>query len=288
MNLLEAVQEFTSKTPDELQQPPVKVNEAQGAQAKQEAPLEVEAKQETQSSDTKAEQKMYKVKVDGEELEVNEEELLKGYSRESHYQKKARNLSKEVEAIEARKAELDNAINDAQLVIDDELSKLESPEMMELKSDDPEAYLREVDRINAKVKKFNGLKSKREAELKANSEAKMQQERKALIDAFPEWSDPAVMQKEGTALLSVLGEYGFTENELSSLMDSRLFILANKVKQLDAIEKASLEAKEVKTKPKHAEAGGAESPKPNGKKADLERLGRTRNLKEAASIFANM
>ena len=58
--------------------------------------------------------------------------------------------------------------------------------------------------------------------------------------------------------------------------------------KLDAIESASLEAKEVKTKPKHAEAGSPDSPKPNGKKADLDRLSKTRDLKEAARIFAQL
>ena len=38
-------------------------------------------------------ERTFKLKVDGREVEVNEEELLKGYSRQSDYSKKTQELS---------------------------------------------------------------------------------------------------------------------------------------------------------------------------------------------------
>jgi len=280
-----------STPPSELEKPPAKVeSEVQDVQAKeQEAKPQVkEAKQETLKSDTESEPNLHKVKVDGEELEVDYEELKKGYSREQHYQKKAKELAKERESIEAKTSELDSKIQDAQLIVNDELAKLDSPEFKALREDDPEQYLRELDRINAKVEKFNKLKASRDTEFKAKNDKLVAKERAALLEVFPEWSDPEIMAKEAAVLLKSMESMGYTSQELENITDHRMFVLANKAKKFDEIQSANLEAKIEKTIPKAAKPNASTrvNPEDNKIKSARETFKKTGNWKDAAKLLS--
>ena len=277
---------------DKLDEPPVeKEVEAQEAQAKeQEAiPETKNAEPETpKDGDTETPIELHKVKVDGEELEVDYDELKKGYSREQHYQKKAKDLAKEREDITLKTTELDSKLEDAKTIVDDELSKLDSDEMLELKEDNPEQYLKEVDRINAKVKKFNALKESRQKELDAKNDGLLVKERAALIEAFPEWGDDAVMAKEAPVLLNALGELGYSENELNNITDHRMFVLANKALKYDEILSTDLEAKTVKPKPKQLNPGvtTTTNPESNALKDAQAKFGKSGNWKDAAKLLS--
>ena len=266
--------------------------EAQEEQAQEhEAVLsEDEAEQETLDSDTEAEPNLHKVKVDGEEVEVEYEELLKGYSREAHYQRKAKDLSKDREAIEAKWAEVDKQLEDAKTLLDDQLSALNSPEMLELKEYDPEKYLKKFDEIQGKVKKFEELKAKRQSEHDARMEKLVEKERKALFDAFPAWSDQKVMTEESAQLIKTLSGLGFTDQEVSGITDHRMFVMASRIQQLEKIQKANLEAKKVKTSPKNMRPGTPESKQERATKDTKglrSKLKKSGKLQDAVNLLMN-
>ena len=285
-----------STPPSELEKPPVEVSdEVQEVQAKEhdakpEAKKEeLETPQEAKAEgDTDTPIELHKVKVDGEELEVDYEELKKGYSREQHYQKKAKELAKDRESIESKTTELDSKIQDAQLIINDELAKLDSPEFKALKEDDPEQYLREMDRVNSKVEKFNKLKASRDAELQAKTDKLVAKERAALLEVFPEWSDSEVMNKEAAVLLKTMEDMGYSTNELESLTDHRMFVLANKAKKYDEIQNANLEAKKEKTIPKAAKPNASRTVNPEDTKVKSARdmFKKSGNWKDAAKLLS--
>ena len=282
-----------STPPSELEKPPAEVEvEAHGAQAKEHdaTPEAKKAELETppKGSDTDTPIELHKVKVDGEEIEVDEEELHKGYSRDQHYQKRMRDLAKERDGIESKTSELDSKIQDAQLIINDELAKLDSHDFKALKEDDPEQYLREMDRINSKVEKFNKLKASRETELQAKTDKLVAKERAALLEVFPEWSDPEVMNKEAAVLLKAMEDMGYTSNELENLTDHRMFVLANKAKRFDEIQNANLEAKEEKTIPKAAKPNASRTinPEDNRVKSAKEMFKKSGNWKDAAKLLS--
>jgi len=278
----------------ELEKPPAEVEtEGQEAPAKQEASPEVkqevsETPEAKADSDTEIQTELHKVKVDGEEMEVDYEELKKGYSREQHYQKKAKDLAKDRESIEAKTSELDSKIQDAQLIINDELAKLESAEFKALKEDDPEQYLKEVDRINSKVDKFNKLKESRDTELQAKTDQLVAKEREALFEVFPEWTDPEIMTKEAAVLLQSMAEIGYTPQELENLTDHRMFVLANKAKKLDGLQTATLEAKKEKTIPKAAKPSASHTTKTedNTVKSAKGEFRKTGSFKDAAKLLS--
>jgi hypothetical protein len=51
----------------------------------------------------------YRVKANGEELEVSLDELLNGYSRTADYQKKTQSLAEQRKAVEAERGKIDEA-----------------------------------------------------------------------------------------------------------------------------------------------------------------------------------
>lgn len=236
----------SEQTPTEEQS-----GEEQEAQVTQEVPTDEEETQETEpQGDPEPEVETFKVKVNGEEVEVTLEDMKKGYMMESDYRQKTSKLSEQRERLEAREAELNGRLDDAKVLIDVDMERLNSPEMQELKTDDPEAYLKEYDKLQKRVEKFNQLQAKHQNELNAKKENLLAKERDLLFTAFPEWKhDEQAMQREAAELLGVLKNSGYSQQELETLTDHRMFELAKKAKMLDDIQAKTLKEKEKKATP---------------------------------------
>jgi len=77
------------------------------------APEEVEAQAEEAVEEVQEEQveetPRYRVKVDNEELEVDLDELIKGYSRTSDYTKKTQSLAEQRKQVEAERTKIEEA-----------------------------------------------------------------------------------------------------------------------------------------------------------------------------------
>lgn len=280
--------------------------EAQDEQAKEQdaAPEEDNAELETPTEDesegdTEAKRKLYKVKDEGEELQVDEDELINGYRRERHHQRNMKKLNEQREAIEAKAQQVDQQLAEAQSVLEFEISELESPEMLELKEDDADAYIKAVDKVKAKLHKFEQTKAKRAEEHQKRLESLQTKQKELLVDAFPEWSDSESFQKGQAELNDVLYSMGIKEDELSSTagVDHRMYLIANEIREgrkakaeLDAIRKANLEAREVKTKPKSVKPGTLQT-KEHRESADVkkmrDRLKQTGSIHDAVAIIRN-
>jgi len=248
-----------STPPSELQQPPAEEKkEGQEAPVKQEATPETqEAKQETppdEGSDTEAKKPMFKVKVDGEEIEVDQDELLKGYSRESHYQKKAKDLAQEREALTSKSTELDAKLADAEVLISDKKAKLDSDELKALRDVDPDAYLREKEKLEADLEKFEQLKSDRQKELDSVESARVAKEQELLFDAYPHWrGNEQAMNDEVKAIYEQAKKEGYSDQDWDNITDHKQYIVLDKARKFDEIDSASLEQKEVKPETKNLE-----------------------------------
>lgn len=232
----------------------------QGSETKPEAK---EADPKTpEGGDKPEEQPKYKVKVDGEELEVPLDELQKGYMMESSYRKKTMALGKDREAMEAKAGEVDKQLEDARAIIEDGISNLESPEMRELRERDPEAYLKKEEKIRGKIKRFEDLRTKRAKDHQTKRENLVKKEYEALVDMFPAWKDQEVMNKEGKELLTTLKTFGYSDTDLSSITDHKMFLVADKLRDLTAkateleeLKKINLDGKIVKPESKSSKPG---------------------------------
>jgi hypothetical protein len=250
------------------------VRDHDGEESKEEDKEEgQEQDKEDQTEDEEQEEK-YKVKVDGEELEVSLEELQKGYMLEANYRKKTTSLNKDREALNQKALEIDQQLEEAKSLITADIEALNSEDMQRLRDEDPDAYIKKQDEIQAKSRKFDALKQKRDKEHLARQEKIIKKERELLFDSFPEWSgDEVKMQKEAKELLGVMSNLGFSETEINNMTDHRMFVLAHKAQQLEKIQKASLESKKVTPKPKSIKPGVSQSKEDRIKQEKDKRLG---------------
>lgn len=296
-NIQGAATRLSSLLQSEQQPPTEESNEVQQDSQEPEEQVTQEAASEETTNEAKEpegqpeaeEVETYKVKVSGEEVDVTLDDLKKGYMMESDYRKKTSSLASDREALEAKQADIDAQLGEAKSLIDLELENLNSPEMLELKADDPEAYLAKMDKVQKKRESYEKLKSKRETEQRERFEKLVEKERENLFVAFPEWRDDAKAMKSGIEERSaVLSGLGFTESELSQMIDSRVWVLADKALKYDALMAKALDDKKSKAKPKTNRAGTAsdsQDKQSDAKRAMRDRLRQSGNVKDAAALL---
>ena len=200
--------------------------------------------------DTTEKVELFKVKVSGEEKEVTLADLQKGYMMESDYRKKTTDVSERSKALEAKAAEIDAQLSEAQSLLELDLNNLESPEMLELKEDNPEEYLKQFDKVQKRVNSFNKLKETRQKEQSAKHAKQAESELEALERAIPEWLDKDVRAKEANDVFKALENVGFKAEELKGLSDHRVFVMARKAMMYDQMMSKDLDSKVVNTAPK--------------------------------------
>ena len=123
---------------------------------------EVEAQAEEEAEAVEQEEEVqetprYRVKVDNEELEVDLDELIKGYSRTSDYTKKTQTLAEQRKQVEAERAKIEEAAKLRETysqrlqVIEQMLSQQPEEDLSALKDSDPVGYaIRSQRRWNVK------------------------------------------------------------------------------------------------------------------------------------------
>ena len=149
----------------------------------------------------------FTVKVDGQEVEVTQEELINGYSRQQDYTRKTQELSQQRKTIEQQQAEL--AQRDA--IYSQLLPKMEAqlkgelanePDWNALYEDDPVGYVREKQLWDEKKEKLNAVNAEQQR-LQQEALAKQQKQiaefveygNQKLLEIIPEWQNPEVATK---------------------------------------------------------------------------------------------
>ena len=130
----------------------------------QEEPEQIEEGTETPEGDTETPTETYRVKVNGEEREVTMQDLTTGYMMESDYRQKTQSVAESRRALEAKAAQIDAQLAEAQNLVDLDLSALQSPEMQELKEYDREAYYEKFESVQKRAADLTAFKAKRQVE----------------------------------------------------------------------------------------------------------------------------
>lgn len=181
-------------------------------------------------------------------------------------------------------------MSELQAIVDLEFEGLDSDEMKALKQDDPEAYLEKFDKAQKKKSDFEKFKAKRESEQKEKANKLLDKERENLMVAFPEWrDDPKAFQSGIEERSKILANLGYTENELGQMIDSRMWVLADKAMKLDAIMAKTLDDKVTKAKPKTNRAGTSlttDERKSEASRSQRQKLKKSGNVKDAAALFS--
>jgi len=195
--------------------------------------------------------RLVKVKVDGLEVEVDEEELKKGYSRTSDYTKKTQAVAEERKRVEAEYAEAraERAAYAENLARVQEaleaLTPAREPDWLELQGQmTPEEFTKHyaawkanasrLERVEAEQARVRALQEQDGERVRAT---RLMQEKDRLEEAVPELKDP----EKGKVLRQDLMDYaksvGFTDDDLAAVEDHRPLVLLHKARLWDELQK---------------------------------------------------
>tara|TARA_R100001015_G_C4634760_1_gene202005 strand:- start:1332 stop:2405 length:1074 start_codon:yes stop_codon:yes gene_type:complete len=283
-------------------------------EASEEEALEDEESEESfeeEAEDESEETTLYTVTVDGEEQEVSEEELVKGYSRQADYTRKTQQLAehrKQIDqVVQSYKDEIaqtqqarDQYVNAVAQAIETNYSHLQQFQNIDwerLKVEDREEYLTKRDEYRQAqdhIQSLQQAQSKAQQEAQAESEKEhqrlIQEEHQRMVKVIPDWADTGKRQAMAKAVSEFALSVGYTQEELNQLVDHRSIIVLMQAKAYADMQKkqTTVRSKKVKNKPKvvrsKAKADKADNDKVKRTK-QMKRLKQTGKPEDAASLF---
>jgi len=197
---------------------------------------EEDGEEETEVEEVE-EQPVYRVTVDGEEIEVTQDELINGYSRQQDYTRKTQELANQRKTIEEQSKEL--AQRDA--IYAQLLPKMEAqlqgelvnePDWDSLYNDDPIAFVREKQLWDEKKEKLKAAQAEQQR-LQQESYAQQQQliaqqvqeGQQRLLEIIPEWKNAEVASKEKLAIRDYgINVLGYSPQEMDAIYDYRALL----------------------------------------------------------------
>jgi hypothetical protein len=244
----------------------------------------------------------YRVKANGEELEVSLDELLNGYSRTADYQKKTQSLAEQRKAVEAERSKIAETakVRDTyaqRLQVIEQLLQQQSgtENLAELRENDPIAYALAIADRSEKEKQLSAIQAERQRVMQEQAQQQsqvlqshIQQEQQKLVEMIPEFKDEAKAEVIRRDIRSYAKSIGFSDQELSQVYDSRAVSALYKSMMYDKLVAGKPGAhKKVQSAPKTLKPGTSnpKSSEQEAQKKDFERLRSTGNKKDAARLF---
>ncbi len=197
---------------------------------------EEDGEEETEVEEVE-EQPVYRVTVDGSEIEVTQDELINGYSRQQDYTRKTQELANQRKTIEQQAQEL--AQRDA--IYAQLLPKMEAqlqgelvnePDWDSLYNDDPIAFVREKQIWDEKKEKLKAAEAEQQR-LQQEAYAKQQEQiaqqvqegQQKILEIIPEWKNAEVAQQEKLAIRDYgINVLGYLPQEMDAIYDYRALL----------------------------------------------------------------
>jgi hypothetical protein len=244
----------------------------------------------------------FRVKVDGEEVEVPLDELLKGYSRTADYTRKTQAIA---EARKQAEAEASLAREERQRyaqtleALDATLRQLQPPEIDwdRLYKENPVEWVRQREIARSRQEQSGWVQAQKQAlvekqqqEERIEAEKTLESERSKLLEALPEWRDADKARADKAKIVSYATEkLGFSVEEISDIYDARAVLALRKAMMFDELmSKRDQMRPKIMQKAKPMKAGAASSPqstKVMASKTALSRLANSGSTRDAAAVF---
>ena len=265
----------------------------------EEAPAEeaVAEEEATQDINENSEEPSYTVKVDGSEMEVTLDELLRGYQREADYTRKTSELSLEKSRhndmmqqsqseINQKLSKLTELTSAAQQELQTEYSNIDFEKLYE---DDPV----EAARLEHKMRKRSENLQRIQEETRNNQmnefQKYLQEEQAKVATLIPEFSDPAKASRIKSEMRTYLTKLGYNNNEIASVYDSRQVMLIKDAMAYDKLKKSNVKVtKKVAKAPKVVKPGVSKTKAEQASKQrrdKLNHLKKTVSVRSAAKVF---
>lgn len=221
------------------------------SQEAEEAPEDDEAEKSPDAPEEDADEqddadKVYTVKVDGKEMQVPLDELLKGYSRTADYTRKTEALAHERKSFHAEAEQVrEERAQYAQLLpalaqqLQASLPQQPDPALRET---DPLAYVLEKDkyeeavgRLNAAFSELQRVQTQQTEEQLRKAQATIAQAREKLPELIPAWKDEKAYERDRPKLREYGKKLGYSDTELDQAYDPRAVAALWKAMRYDAL-----------------------------------------------------
>ena len=231
----------------------------------------------------------HQIKVNGEVIEVDLEELKAGYQKDADYRRKTEEVALEKRELLTEKdrlakqysTKLDD-LNSLVLTLNAEVNNdVNAKELDRLWDEDPT----EAARIDRKIRRRRETLSQAQKKLRDHQQAQFQEvlkeEQKKVAMKFPELQDPVKGNSLRTGMVNYLLKKGFSEKDVSSVYDSRMFdVIVDGMKYQDNKKlKPTLVNKKVK--PSRVVRSGVKTTKADENSQN--RLNRIKTLKKSGN-----
>jgi len=270
-----------------------------------------EESEESAEDDEDEEEPLFPVMANGEEIEVTYDELIKGYSRQADYTRKTQELSnvrqeyergaqqyaQSLPELENLKQQYSQALGN---MISNSVAGLErfNIDWSALREDDREEYLVKREEYREAQDQIKGLQERKSQEDQALNQQAQQnfqhlvvQEHQRMAEQIPEWADKESRGELASSIKQYATSKGFTEQELSSLVDHRYLLTLMKAMKYDGLQDSDIKSKKLKNKPKVIRSGKGKEKSANSKSkraAKMKRLQSSGDVDDAASILEDM
>lgn len=279
--------------------------QAQEAEPQQEEEISVDDEAEVQEDDNQEEEQPQRIKVKaaGEEKEVTLDELIKGYQLGADYTKKTTEVAEQRKLVEAERTAIEEAKyardNYAQRLqaIDQFLtSQMPQEDLNSLKENDPIGYAVKIAELAEKKEQLAAVRAEQQriaqeqqAEYARAMSERVAQEAQKLAQILPEFSDPAKGENFRKEIRNYGKTLGFTDEELSSVVDFRHVLTLHKAMMYDKLQKSKPAVnKKVVEASKFMKSGTAGSTKDSEVQALQKQKAQLRNsgkVRDAAALF---
>ena len=290
--------------------------EAQAGGEAYEAEPEVSEDTEDYSDDDLGDDtRTYRVKDNGEEIEVTEDELRNGYLRQKDYTRKTQELADQRKQLEERLQQFeakDQEVDAERYQYAELLPRLRQQLEQQVQAEPDWDKLYEQNPIEATKleRQWRQAKEQREAQIKAVEgeqqrlfqiqQRRLQAERQKQIDAeqarlpelIPEWKDTNVLQKETVEIREFLLSQGFSEKDVDGVIHANMVKLARNAMLYERGKQRITEAKSGRKSdgPKQMKSG-SRGTQPR-KRSDVEkaqnRLRQTGRVSDAANVIKSL
>lgn len=306
----EVVAELVKKTEEEgdsVTEPDTEGSATEPVEPEEESE-EATPDEEPEEETPPADEPTFKVKANGEEMEVPLSELLKGYSRTEDYKSKTMALADERRSLEQAKATVETDVRqqyanelkqrvDLFEALDPVLSEARQIDWDRLKREDPATFVEYSDAVNQRIAlvqqhraEIEKIEQERGQAAAAQAEAERVQRLEIaankIVETMPELAEGENFQRFATDNIGLLRESGFTAEEIAEALDDRVLLLADDARKWRALQlaKQGLPAKKVvpKSKVKPMTTDGSDS-----SRAPAARLSKSASRDERADFVVN-
>ena len=244
----------------------------------------------------------FRVKVDGEEVEVPLDELLKGYSRTADYTRKTQAIAqarKEAEAELAQTREERQRYAATLQVLSQQLQAMQPPEIDwdKLYQENPTEWVRQRELARTRQEQMMWVQSQQQAlqqrqqvEEQEQQARTLETEREKLLDVLPDWRDSDKARAEKAKIVEYATEkLGFSADEISDIYDARAVVALRKAWLYDELmSKRDKMRPTIQQKAKPMKGGTAGTPQSTNvrtSKDALSRLAKSGSTRDAAAVF---